>query len=87
MMNVVPHSGPVVGDAMLFEYVNYRAFSDVNYINVLDEAVGDYAIKCPALSWAKLFSHVYVYSFNHRTKSSTQFYGWPDWTGSRTIHY
>ena len=60
MMSVVLHAGTVVGDAMLLEYVNYRDPSDIKYVKVLAEAIGDFTVKCPTLGWATLFSQAYV---------------------------
>ena len=85
-MTLIPHAGPVVGDAMLFEYVKHRDPSDINYLDILDTGTGDFANKCPVLWWAQLFSHAYVYSFNHRTERTYQIYGWPNWTGTATIN-
>ena len=78
MANVVPHSGSLTSDLLLFEYLHHGSSTNSKLLDVLDEAVGDFLFKCPVLEWAELFPHAFVYSFEHRTEKFARMFDWPD---------
>lgn len=81
MIDVMPHSGALVGEALLFEYLHHGDLKNANLLEVLEEAVGDFLYKCPVIQFAALFKRAYFYFFDQHTTRTSQIYGWPDWTG------
>ncbi|XP_056663285.1 cholinesterase isoform X1 [Monodelphis domestica] len=64
---------------------HYTGWSDdqipENFRDAMDDIIGDYNFKCPALEFAKKFSErgndVFFYYFEHRSSKNA----WPEWMG------